>query len=267
MTTIQVFKIINNVDDMIYVAGTIQKKIGQKLRVMKSCSNGLPILKAYFDKYGRENCSWERIKNYYDQDKDALKDHVNRHLKRLKDVAVNYEPPKKPVKVEKYTITIYKIESYDGDQIYLGSTSQSLPKRYRDHVEKYELGTSTCMSRKLFRTYGVENCYITAIKKYKVGSRSEQYEKERRHYDELEEYLVNKQKPFLSKEEKLEYNRQAREKRKLKIDPTKPIKCNCGGQYTHNNKTSHLRTKLHKAFIAKQCSECSSDSDSDSDDE
>ena len=60
---------------------------------------------------------------------------------------------------------IYKIESYLGDKIYIGSTSkQYLSQRmdtHRSNYKKWKKGkASSITSFQIFEKYGIENCSI-----------------------------------------------------------------------------------------------------------
>src|SRR5690349_20939148 len=103
---------------------------------------------------------------------------------------------------EKYEIKVYKIVNDETDEIYVGSTKQSLAKRWGSHKSLY-LGhkDGQCKSSILFDRYGIENCSIILIAEYDVENREQQLMKERLHYDALKPFIVNKNRPYVTQEE------------------------------------------------------------------
>ena len=76
---------------------------------------------------------------------------------------------------------IYKIESHQGDKIYIGSTSkQYLSQRFdkhRSNYKKWKIDPSTVngktRSYELFDDYGLNNCFITLIESFPCNSKDE----------------------------------------------------------------------------------------------
>lgn len=83
--------------------------------------------------------------------------------------------------------TIYKIYSTSGDKVYVGSTTQSLAERLRQHRNNENPGTS----RILFEEYGVDNCMIESLEEVKE---EERYSRER-YWIEILENIVNERIP------------------------------------------------------------------------
>jgi len=227
--------------------------------------------------------------------------------------------------METYQIKIYKIVNDENNEIYIGSTKQSLAKRFAEHKANYKCHNKGVKSERtssfdLFDKYGLDNCSIVLIEQYDVTSREQQLKYERKHYDELKKHIVNKVKPHRSQKEYIKYSNEASKKqRETNKDAIKEYKqkyyvqnkealneekreryqddeeyqsaakkraksysenntdkinairhakhnCPCGGQYTHQHKKAHLKTKKHIAYMkAKADSSSESDSDSDSD--
>ena len=71
--------------------------------------------------------------------------------------------------------TIYKITSTAGDKIYIGSTTKSLAVRWSNHKVDH-LRDHTCVSKILFKEYGVDTCSMAEIEKVDHDKR---YERER----------------------------------------------------------------------------------------
>ena len=74
---------------------------------------------------------------------------------------------------------IYKIESHQGDKIYIGSTTKDkLCQRMAKHRGEYNYWKNGINNRyltsfKIFEEYGLENCFITLIESYPCISRDE----------------------------------------------------------------------------------------------
>ena len=70
---------------------------------------------------------------------------------------------------------VYKIWIEGVDEVYIGSTTQSLNKRKTVHKSKYkkwkEGKSYKCYSFVLFDTYGFHNCIFTVLKEYDIVDR------------------------------------------------------------------------------------------------
>ena len=53
------------------------------------------------------------------------------------------------------------------------------------------------------------------------------------------------------KRNRKEYQKEYREKNKERFN--EKINCECGGRYTHGNKSIHLKTKIHTEWLCKEC--------------
>ena len=71
---------------------------------------------------------------------------------------------------------LYKIESHQGDKIYIGSTTKEyLSQRFvahRDDYKQYKKGKTIgkMTSFNLFDEYGLDNCFITLIESFPCQS-------------------------------------------------------------------------------------------------
>jgi hypothetical protein len=157
---------------------------------------------------------------------------------------------------------IYKLWSPQGNEIYIGSTVNSLAKRLSQH----KAGNNCCNSKYLFENYNVVR--IELIEEYPCNNKMELDRKEGEHirgndkclnrsiagrtkkeYNEnnkekLKEYYQN------NKEKKKEYRKEYYENNKEKI--REKITCECGGRYSNDHKTHHLKTKKHIDFTQQQ---------------
>ncbi len=71
-------------------------------------------------------------------------------------------------------IKLYKIWSPHGDLVYIGSTSQSLCRRFANHRSEFrnrsENQTLGCKSYLIFSAYGLENCKIELIETFESSN-------------------------------------------------------------------------------------------------
>lgn len=74
---------------------------------------------------------------------------------------------------------IYKIQSGNSNEVYVGSTIDTLRRRLMGHINGYNnyksKGTSNCTLYALFDKYGVDNCRIELIKEYEIADRTHLY--------------------------------------------------------------------------------------------
>ena len=107
---------------------------------------------------------------------------------------------------------IYKIESHNGPNIYIGSTTKEyLSQRMDNHRGNYKLwkkGTrGKTMSFEIFDEYGVDNCFITLIESYPCNSKDEAHSREAHYIKSMD--CVNKYVPMRSHKEYYEENKVA----------------------------------------------------------
>jgi len=91
---------------------------------------------------------------------------------------------------------IYKIVSDKG--CYIGSTTQTLRRRFQKHEADLKLNNRKCSSSSI-----MENSKIILIEDYPCKTRKELLERERYWIENIE--CVNKERPIITKEEKKEY--------------------------------------------------------------
>jgi hypothetical protein len=174
---------------------------------------------------------------------------------------------------------IYKIISPHTDKIYIGSTiKQYLSQRLAKHksgFKAWKLGKENKVnSYDLIELGDVE---ILLLEIYPCNSKDELISRERYWYDLNKELAVNKNRPHITYEEDLKFKRehyiknkehylkQAETYRELNQDAIKKNsdewyqknknrikeknsiihKCECGLEYTNQNKSRHMKTKIH----------------------
>ena len=97
---------------------------------------------------------------------------------------------------------IYKVISNNNNKVYIGSTIQRLCKRMSGHREKKH---NNCSSSLLG---DIKDCYIILICNYPCNNNDQLRMEEERHYQLYKKNgfdVVNKQSPYISKEQKKEY--------------------------------------------------------------
>ena len=177
---------------------------------------------------------------------------------------------------------IYKIICDETEKIYIGSTVQSLTKRFQKHKShhiSWKNGKYNYISIfKMFDEYGKQNCNIELIENYPCDNKKvlelreayfirnnncynkyipgrtlkEYYEvnKKKIKEDQKKYYENNKEKYKDTKKKYYEDNKEVRKKyyeyNKERIN--EKHNCECGGKYTSHHKATHLKTKKHEAY-------------------
>jgi hypothetical protein len=171
---------------------------------------------------------------------------------------------------------IYKITDNAYTKMYIGSTTQSLSKRFSRHKSDYKLwleGTHHKVSIfNIFDEFGIENCKIELIENYECNSKNELERKEGEHiknndcvnkviagrtkkeyYNDNKNKILEKAKEYkeANKNKILEKKKEHYEANKQQILNIKKIRvvCECGKEYTKGNKSKHIITKKHIKYI------------------
>ena len=121
---------------------------------------------------------------------------------------------------------IYKIVAYETNDVYIGSTVQSLNKRYNDHKSAFKSWINNkkkyCSSAKMFERHGLHNCKIELIENCMCDTKKELEGRERYFIEEYANTCVNSNIPCRTKaqyydDNKDKINEQATIKRWEKI--------------------------------------------------
>jgi hypothetical protein len=144
---------------------------------------------------------------------------------------------------------IYKIWSPQGNEIYIGSTVNSLAKRLGHHKSVRD-----CRSRYLFENY--DDVRIELIEEYPCDNKIQLNKKEGEHIREntcLNRCIAGRTPKECKKvwrENNKEYNNEYYENNKERL--SQKFDCECGGKYIRANKSNHIKTKLHIDFTQQQ---------------
>ena len=103
-------------------------------------------------------------------------------------------------------------------------------------------------------------------KQYYQDNKEQITERHKQYYQDNREQIEERKKQYYQdnreqiKEYRVEYRQQNKEKikqyyqynrEKIAERDNKKFSCECGGKYTHKNKTIHLRTKKHQKYLNK----------------
>jgi group I intron endonuclease len=150
---------------------------------------------------------------------------------------------------------IYCIRNIVNDDIYVGSTTQSLSRRMAKHR-----GSLKAKSKQHYQIYqkmvehGVDNFYIELIEEYPCNNKEQLAAKEGQYIREMGtlnsriEGRTKKQYVIDTKEDKQEYDKKYRDENCEKIKLTHDCEV-CGGRYQLKSKYKHIQTKMHQTAL------------------
>ena len=155
---------------------------------------------------------------------------------------------------------IYTIRSFQTEDIYIGSTTQMLAKRFHTHKNDYKLylaGKRHYVTSFKLLEHG--DAYIELLEAYPCNSKTELERREGQLIRELE--CINKNIPGRTKKEYYQDNRDKRleqmkkykeaNKDKIKERENQKHNCSCGGRYTHRNRSRHMKSPKHRRYIQR----------------
>ena len=160
--------------------------------------------------------------------------------------------PRLPIDYSK--AVIYKIVCNDFTikECYYGSTT-SFVKRKNCHKyscnNKKDKEYNTHKYQFIRENGGWDNWKMILIKEFPCKNKLE-LEREERRVMEEDEFRINTNNPYITKEERKE-NQKKYDKEKASINYEK-FNCDCGGRYTYKHKQNHFRTKIHLKYIKEQ---------------
>ncbi len=171
---------------------------------------------------------------------------------------------------------IYSLRSHQTDDVYIGSTTQSLAMRKAGHVcafKKWMKGRKNYMTS--FEIIKYDDYYIELIENYHCNSKEELHKKEgeviretkncvnkciagrsdKQYYEDNKERITEKHKQYYedTKEKRKQYYQNNKEQKKQYYEDNKEIltekfECECGGKYTYKHKQEHFKSKKHKKY-------------------
>jgi hypothetical protein len=140
---------------------------------------------------------------------------------------------------------IYAIRSKLTDTLYIGSTCQTLNKRFGEHngrFKNYKVGNDNLTS---FIILANGDAFIELIEDFPCSSKKELECREGEFILKHKDKVVNKLVAGRTDAEYYSDNR-------TKIVAYKSVQntCDCGGKYRNDCKARHMRTILHQTYIA-----------------
>ena len=139
---------------------------------------------------------------------------------------------------------IYAIRSHQTEQIYIGSTTQPLYKRFHRHKTMY------CSSKEIMK---YPDCYIELLENYACADKNELNRREGeliRLHNSVNKNIAGRTKAEYREEHKTEIKQYyVDNKTEIKEKNHQKYNCFCGGKYTNNGKTQHFKTDKHTEFI------------------
>jgi predicted GIY-YIG superfamily endonuclease len=141
------------------------------------------------------------------------------------------------------------VEESDIGDVYFGSTTRDLRRRYNEHCQKYrahKLGHYNFVtSFILFEKYGYENCKIEQVAELEYNSK-EDFRKKEAEYIKYN-LCVNDRSSVLDLERRRRYHLKHN-----KIWLSIKHSCCCGGKYSNRNKKQHQESKKHVQYLEEQ---------------
>ena len=158
--------------------------------------------------------------------------------------------PKKPINYSKNLIYKLVCKDLNITDCYVGHTT-NFKQRKKSHK-------SSCnnQNRKQynFNVYkfirengGWNNWNMIEIKKYPCNDKREAEAEERRYYEQLNSNL-NSQAPFRTEDEKKDYDKEQKQKHKIKRyeKASQKIECECGSIIRRSDISTHKKSKKHQ---------------------
>lgn len=136
---------------------------------------------------------------------------------------------------------IYCIKSNETDKIYIGSTFQTLNKRFYFHKKNNGKQGIGCNSSEILK---YDDCYIELLEEHEKLNRSQLERIEGEFIKQNINKCVNKVIAGRSKKEWWNDN-----KERMYFLRKKKNECECGGRYTTGHISEHFKTKKHINFF------------------
>lgn len=173
--------------------------------------------------------------------------------------------------INKYNFSkVYKITNSELNKCYIGSTTQSLIARFRQHNVNYNY--STCSSKILFHNQDLKNIKIELLETVNCDNVNELREIEKKYIkatpnainiklpnrSSSEYYIDNKAKILNRIHQYYENNKQKISKNKkiyyqtVKDKLLEKVKCECGATVSKSHLLRHKRSKNHKEILQKK---------------
>jgi len=148
---------------------------------------------------------------------------------------------------------IYKIVDNTNNNVYIGSTCEPiLARRLAKHIgnfKSYKKGKFHFISS--FKIFENGNYNIVLIEDFPCENKNQLYARERYWTENINCININRNQGIMYElglqEYNKEYNKEYYQDNKAKL--TEKFICYCGGCFTKKNKSKHIKTKKHQAYL------------------
>jgi hypothetical protein len=149
---------------------------------------------------------------------------------------------------------IYTLRSYQTDEIYIGSSVNTLPKRLGYHKNNYKCWKNEKYNYvSSFELIKYDDCYIELLEDYPCENRNQLEKREGeliRSMDCVNKNIAGRTQTTYNKEYRVENIDKIKELQKnWYINNKEKITCECGAIIIKQNLSNHQKTKKHQNFI------------------
>ena len=148
---------------------------------------------------------------------------------------------------------IYKIVDNTNDNIYIGSTCKTLKTRLSKHKCDYKrFLKGLCGNIKSFDILKNNDYKIELLEDCDIKTKQELLARERyfiKNNNCLNKYIPGSYDNGIQQYQK-EYQKEYNANNKYKIN--EKFECECGGKYTHANKSIHIKSNKHQKYLQSQ---------------
>lgn len=152
---------------------------------------------------------------------------------------------------------IYKISSPNLDKFYIGSTTQTLNKRFNNHKNKFKRFKQQKETKySLFDLFELDNINNFKIEELVIVNDIIDLRRTEGEFIKMERNCVNKkidgrtkQEYYMDNKEKInKYNNEYKQthKEEIKEQQSTYFECECGLMVSNKNKARHRRSQVHK---------------------
>jgi len=220
----RIYKLVNDVDDKIYVGSTTSRLSIRKCQ-HKTRAKRDPNIRVYkhLNEVGWEHVDIVLVENYECKTKEQLYARERHWIKELKP-ELNMRIPTRTMK-----------EYYEDNK-------EQIAQKYKEYYENNK--EKEAQRQKKYREEHKEQI-AQKYKEYYEDNKERLAEKKKEYYQDNKEKL--KQYYANNKEKIAQQKKEHYEKNKAKIN--QKFNCECGGKYTHSHKPKHLKTNKHKKYL------------------
>ena len=252
----KVYKLLNSVNDEVYVGSTCQKLLSKRMGKHREDAllHNSPVYKL-MKEIGIDKFYIELIENYPCNSKDELTAKENYWIRQISTLNTRIEG-----RTQK--------EYYEENKQHILENQKKYRELHRDtlaeyHQDYYEQNKEILLKQKKEHYDNNKESIRPQHKEYRDKNKDVLAEKSKEYYEENKEAINTYKKEWYDKhkeqvlervkkhneehrEEKNEYYKERYQKKKAELSVK--TECVCGGCYTVMSKSKHLKTKLHQEY-------------------